>query len=202
MCILEAEPERRSDSRKGKYAHKWKKGSHRREAILASWPSSDLGCSRCTHTHTHWVSLLSPWSSAFSTINDLQEPSLFSLKFKKRVIYTSINILYLCTDTNFIAHFLNWLTYFLIIELWEFFINSEYKLLFRYVYGMYFLCLGLSSHNFFLMLLMHHVLVAACRIFGCSIWDLISWPGIEPLVSCIRSTECQQLDHQGSPVFS
>ena len=33
---------------------------------------------------------------------------------------------------------------------------------------------------FYLFIWLHWALVAACRIFGCGMWDLIPWPGVEP----------------------
>ena len=51
------------------------------------------------------------------------------------------------------------------------------------------------------------VVVAAHQIFhlhhstwtlSCSMWDLVSWPGIEPQATCTGSMEPYPLDHQGS----
>ena len=33
------------------------------------------------------------------------------------------------------------------------------------------------------------VLVVARIIFSCGVWDLVSWPGIEPQAHCIGSVE-------------
>ena len=34
--------------------------------------------------------------------------------------------------------------------------------------------------NIYIFIWLLKVLVAACRIFGCSTWDLVPWPGMEP----------------------
>ena len=34
--------------------------------------------------------------------------------------------------------------------------------------------------NIYLCIWLCRVLVAACRIFSCSLWDLVPWPGIKP----------------------
>ena len=36
---------------------------------------------------------------------------------------------------------------------------------------------------------LHQVLVAACRIFSCSMWDLVPQPGMKPMPLCTGSTE-------------
>ena len=36
---------------------------------------------------------------------------------------------------------------------------------------------------------LHQVLVAACRIFSCSLWDLVPQPGMKPMPLCTGSTE-------------
>ena len=46
---------------------------------------------------------------------------------------------------------------------------------------------------------LHQVLVLAYRVFSCSMWDLVSQPGIKPGLP--GSMESQPLDHQGVPVF-
>ena len=42
-----------------------------------------------------------------------------------------------------------------------------------------------------------HCFLVACVIFGCSMWDLVPWPGIEPGPLALGE---QSLSHQGSPM--
>ena len=48
---------------------------------------------------------------------------------------------------------------------------------------------------------LHQLLVAACGIFSCNMWDLVLHPGIKPRTSCTGSVESQPLDHQRSSLM-
>ena len=41
---------------------------------------------------------------------------------------------------------------------------------------------------FYLFVWQHWVFVAACRIFRCSMWDLVPWPGVKPRLAALGST--------------
>ena len=38
----------------------------------------------------------------------------------------------------------------------------------------------IQNENFKIFILLHRILVVAHRVFSCSMWDLVLWPGIEP----------------------
>ena len=60
-------------------------------------------------------------------------------------------------------------------------------------------CLYVTSNLvffFFFLVWLHQVLVLACEVFSCSIqtlscglWDLVSWPGLEPWATGLESME-------------
>ena len=62
-------------------------------------------------------------------------------------------------------------------------IESLFFLLFFFFYFFF-----LLKKNY-LFIWLQQVLVVARRIFSCSLWDLVPWPGIEPQAPCIGSSE-------------
>ena len=47
--------------------------------------------------------------------------------------------------------------------------------------------------------LFYFLLYLAVPGLGCSMWDPVSWPGIEPRPACVGNTESQALEQWGSP---
>ena len=54
--------------------------------------------------------------------------------------------------------------------------------------------------NLFIFIWLLQVSIIANRIFSCSMWDPVPWPGIKPRPPALGAWGLSHLDHQGSPL--